>query len=191
MKEEMMTTFDTFLHKPLFRLGLLAAWILLCSSSLFAQKASLGQQVAVLKAMKGDLKVIGVISSNISDKMTQDVTRAAVSQGVTAVIAKVKDAREVASLYKKLVAEKKIQVLWVPDASDDVVMGLGMQYLIENTAMDRVGLCVPQKSLVAGGALCCVTMEDGKLTAVVNKKIAAVGGFAVPTEGGGITFVTQ
>ncbi len=169
--------------------------MLLCSllfvSSSFAQKASLGQQVAVMKTMKADLKTVGVISSTITDKMTQDLTRAGVSQGITIVIAKVKDAREVASLYKKLVSERKIQMLWVPDAGDDVVMGLGMEYLKENTVMDGVGLCVPLKALVATGALCSVQSEDGKLTAYVNKKIAAVVGAAVPAEPAGISFVMQ
>lgn len=170
--------------------GMLVCVVLLSYSS-FAQKASLGQQVAVMKTMKGDLKTIGVISNNMTDKMTQDLTRAGVSQGITIVIAKVKDAREVASLYKKLVSERKIQMLWVPDPSDEVVMGLGMDFLKENTAMDGVGLCVPVKGLVAGGALCCVQSEDGKLIAYVNKKIAAVVGAAVPAESAGISFVMQ
>jgi hypothetical protein len=159
--------------------------------SSFAQKATYGQQVAVLKILKSDLKTIGVIGSNVSDKMTQDLTRAGVSQGVTVVIAKAKDARDVASLYKKLTSEKNIQILWSPDAGEYVVMGLGMEYLIENTAMDRVGLCVPAKNLVPGGALCSVQVEDGKLTAFVNKKIATVVGAAVPAEPGGINFVMQ
>lgn len=165
--------------------------LLLFVTSSFAQKASLGQQVAVMKTMKADLKTIGVISSNISDKLTQDLTRAGVSQGITVVIAKVKDAREVASLYKKLVSERKIQMLWAPDAGDEVVMGLGMDYLKENTAMDGVGLCVPMKALVGTGALCYVQSEDGKLTAYVNKKIAAVVGALVPAEAAGISFVMQ
>jgi len=117
------------------------------STAAFSQKASFGQQVAVMKSLKADLKVVGVVGTTISDKMTQDLTRAGMAQGITIVIAKGKDAREVASLYKKLVAEKKIQMLWVPDAGDDVVMKLGMDYLKENTVMDGVGLCVPVKTL--------------------------------------------
>jgi hypothetical protein len=186
-----MVSFDTMFSRTFIRFSALAACTILLSLSAMAQKATFGQQVAVMKTIKSDLKVIGVISSNISDKTTQDVTRAAVSQGVTVVIAKSKDAREVASLYKKLVSDKKIQLLWIPDAGDDVVMGLGMQYLIENTAMDRVGLCVPVKTLVAGGALCCVQIEDGKLTVFVNKKIASVVGASVPAEAAGINFIMQ
>jgi hypothetical protein len=187
----MMISFYSAVQQSFFRFGAIAACVFLFSISSFAQKATYGQQVAVMKILKSDLKTIGVIGSNVSDKMTTDLTRAAVSQGVTVVIAKAKDAREVASLYKKLVSERKIQVLWVPDAGDDVVMGLGMEYLIENTAMDRVGLCVPAKNLVAGGAMCSVQVEDGKLTAFVNKKIAAVVGASVPAEAGGINFVMQ
>jgi len=186
-----MKHFSTGSHLFLTRLaGLVLCSVLLSYSSL-AQKASFGQQVAVMKTIKGDLKVIGVISNNMTDKMTQDLTRAGISQGITVVIAKAKDAREVASLYKKLVTEKKIQMLWIPDASDEVVMGLGMDYLKENTAMDRVGLCVPVKNLVAGGALCSVQSEDGKLMAYVNKKIASVVGATVPAEAAGISFVMQ
>lgn len=186
-----MTIFQAVLPTAIVRFSFIAACMALLTVSAHAQKATLGQQVAVMKTLKSDLKIIGVISGNISDKMTQDVTRAAMSQGLTAVIAKVKDAREVATLYKKLVTEKKIQALWIPDASDDLVMGVSMDYLIENTAMDRVALCVPAKNLVAGGAMVAVLMEDGKLTAVINKKIAGVVGAAVPAEAGGIVYVMQ
>ena len=131
-----MKNFPGWPASGFFRVAALFLCTVLISHSSLAQKASLGQQVAVMKALKPDLKVIGIISNNISDKLTADVTRAGLSQGVTIVIAKAKDPRDVSSLYKKLVSEKKIQMLWVPDPSDDVVMGIGMDYLRENTAMD-------------------------------------------------------
>jgi hypothetical protein len=191
MKESVMMPTSTRFTVIIARICAVVVCTLLLTAASFAQKASFGQQVAVMKTIKADLKTIGVISSVMTDKMTQDLTRAGVSQGITIVIAKAKDAREVSSLYKKLVGERKIQILWIPDAGDDVVMGLGMDFLKENTAMDGVGLCVPAKNLVAGGALCCVQSEDGKLVAYVNKKIAAVVGATVPAESAGISFVMQ
>ncbi len=161
------------------------------SVPLIAQKASLSQQVAVMKALKPDLKTIGVLAGSLTDKLTQDLTRAGLGQGITVVIAKPKDPREVVSLYKKLFADRKIQILWLPDASDEVVSGVSIDYLKENTVMDGVGLCVDDRKHVAGGALLSVQSEGGKLVAYVNKKIAAVVGAAIPGEGTGISFVSQ
>lgn len=158
---------------------------------MLAQKATFGQQVAVMKVLKADLKTVGVLAGTMSDKLTQDLTRAGLAQGVTIVIAKPKDQRDVVSLYKKLVSERKIQMLWLPDASDDVVSGVSVDYLKENTAMDGVGLCTTEKKLVASGALVSVQSENGKLVAYVNKKIAAAVGAVVPGEGSDINFVSQ
>jgi hypothetical protein len=165
--------------------------LILFSGTLFAQKASYGQQVAVMKVLKPDLKIIGVLGSNLSDKNVQDLTRAGMAQGVTVVIAKPKDPREVGALYKRLVSDKKIQILWLPDGSDEVMMGISIDFLTENTAMDRVGLCVTEKKLVASGVLCSILTENGKLVVYVNKKIASVIGVAVPGEGSEINFVSQ
>jgi len=161
------------------------------SMPLLAQKASLSQQIAVMKALKPELKTVGVLAGSLTDKLTQDLTRAGLGQGITVVIAKPKDPREVVSLYKKMVSERKIQILWLPDAADEVVSGVSIDYLKENTAMDGVGLCVDDKKHIASGALLCVQSEGGKLTAYVNKKIAAVVGAAIPGEGTGISFVSQ
>lgn len=169
----------------------IAVLIVFISLPLLAQKASLGQQVAVMKALKPDLKTVGVLSGNMTDKLSQDLTRAGISQSITVVIAKPKDQREVAGLYKKLVSEKKIQMLWLPDGGDEVTSGVSSDYLRENTAMDGVGLCVTEKNLVVGGALCSVQLENGKLTVYVNKKIASVVGVTIPPEGSGITFIAQ
>jgi hypothetical protein len=186
-----MNSLQTTSHRLLGRIVRIAACVALVSIPLLAQRATFGQQVAVMKVLKADLKTVGVLSGNISDKATQDVTRAGLAQGITVVVAKAKDPREVAVLYKKLVTEKKIQMLWLPEAGDDLVMGVSMDYLKENTAMDRIGLVVPEKKMVAGGALCSVLNENSKLIVYVNKKMASVVGAVIPGEGSDINFVAQ
>ncbi len=186
-----MTTERMHSTRRITRIIGVAACMVLFAFPVLAQKASFGQQVAVMKVLKADLKIVGVLAGTLNDKMSQDLTRAGLSQGVTVVIAKPKDQREVGSLYKKLLNEKKIQMLWLPDANDDVVNGVGIDYLRENTAMDGVGLCVTEKKLVSGGVLCSVQLENGKLIVYVNKKIASVVGAVIPGEGGDINFVAQ
>jgi hypothetical protein len=186
-----MTTLNTLTPRGLGRVLAVASCLVVFSMSLFAQKVTFGQQVAVMKVLKADLKTIGVLAGNLTDKMTQDLTRAGMAQGITIVIAKPKDRSEVGSLYKKLVTEKKIQMLWLPDGGDETVMGVSIDYLKENTAMDGVGLCVTEKKLVSSGALCSVQSENGKLIAYVNKKIATVVGASIPGEGSDINFVQQ
>lgn len=163
----------------------------MASTPLFAQKASYGQQIAVMKALKADLKTVGVLTGNLTDKMAQDLTRAGLAQGVTIAIAKPKDPREVVTYYKMLVSEKKIQTLWLPEASDVVVKGVSIDYLKENTAIDGIELFVPEKSLVQSGALCSAVIENGKLIVYVNKKIASVVGATIPGPDSDINFVVQ
>lgn len=186
-----MITPDSLKTRRFIRLIAMASCLALFTLPSLAQKASLGQQVAVMKVLKADLKIVGVLAGSLTDKMTQDLTRAGLQQGITVVIAKPKDPREVVSLYKKLISEKKIQMLWLPDGGDDIVMGVSIDYLKENTAMDGIGLLVAEKKLVASGVLCSVQLENGKLTAYVNKKIASVVGAVVPGEGSDISFVLQ
>jgi hypothetical protein len=186
-----MTYNSSFSSRVAVAIVVSAACCVLFSASAFAQKASYGQQVAVMKALKADLKTIGVIGLNLSDKMTQDLTRAGLQQGVTIVIAKPKDPREVATLYKTLVSGKKIQMLWLPETADEVVTSVSFDFLKENSLMDRIGLCVPEKKLVPSGVLCAVQIENGKLIVYANKKIASVVGVTIPGEGSDIPFVSQ
>ncbi|HTX18070.1 MAG TPA: hypothetical protein VMG34_05345 [Bacteroidota bacterium] len=155
-------------------------------------KPSYGQQIAVLKLLQPDLKVIGVMSSNLSDKEIQDITRAGLGQGEQIVVGIPQDPRDISQVYKKMVSEKKIQILWVPKSNDDLMMGVGFEYLRTNTLLDKVGLCIPDPSLLASGALCSVQIEGGKLTVYVNQKIASVLGAHVPTEeSSSVTYVSR
>lgn len=151
-----------------------------------------GQQLAVMKKIKAGLSTVGVLSNTLGDKALEDITRAAMGQGLKIFIARPKDAREIAALYKTLVVEKKVQMLWIPDGQDKLLLGVGFEFLKENALPDKIGLCVPDQGLVSQGALCSVGMENGKLTAYINQRISGVVGAEVPAEENSpINFVTR
>lgn len=154
--------------------------------------ASYGQQIAVMKMLKANLGTVGVLSSTISNKTMEDITRAAAGQGVKVVFARPKEAMEIAGYYKRLVGEKSVEVIWIPDVNDQLLLGIGFEFLKENTLPDKIGLYVPDQKFVSSGALCSVLSVSGKLTAYVNQKIARVVGVSVPSEeGSAVTYVSQ
>jgi ABC-type uncharacterized transport system substrate-binding protein len=145
-------------------------------------KAAYGQQMFLLKSLKPGTKSIGVIGAALSDADVQSLTRAGMGLGLTVVVARPTNARDVAVLYKKLVADNKIELLLVAPGGGDWFEGASVEYLRENALLDRVGLCVPTMAHLAGGALCSIQSENGKLVVHVNQKVANVVGAAVPAD---------
>jgi hypothetical protein len=128
----------------------------------------------------------------LSDADVQSLTRAGMGIGLTVVVARPANARDVAVLYKKLVSENKIELLLVTTGGGAWFEEASVEYLRENAVLDRVGLCVPIKGQLTGGALCSIQSENGKLVVHVNQKVANVVGAAVPSEQNGtIAYVVQ
>lgn len=154
--------------------------------------ASYGQHIAIAKKMKPGLATLGIIGSNLSDKMIEQISKAATGQGVKIVVAQPQDAGQVASFYNKLTGEKKVEMIWFPDPGDHMILGIGFEFLREKAVADKIGLIVPQESLVASGGLCTVLLEGGKLKVMVNRKIAQLIGLSVPAESSeSVTFVSR
>ncbi|MBW7886965.1 MAG: hypothetical protein H3C35_01215 [Bacteroidetes bacterium] len=150
---------------------------------LVAQPAvSFGQQVAVLKSLKSDLQVLGVMSSTLNEKEIANITRTATQQGLKLFVAQITKPQDIAQFYKKLVSEKKAQIILIPSADDDMMLRFGFDFLKENTVVDKIGLCVPDVSYLSQGAFCFITKEEGKIKAYVNQRISAFVGAAIPKE---------
>jgi hypothetical protein len=60
--------------------------------------------------------------------------------------------------------------------------GIGFEYLRESALADRVGVFVPQESMLAKGALCFVTTSGGKIKVYINQRIAQVIGATIPSD---------
>ncbi len=158
----------------------------------FAQGASFGQQIAILKMVKPDLEVIGIMTTTISEKDISSYTRSALQQGVKIFIAQPKDARDIPVLYKKLITEKKAQLIFIPSSEDKTMLEVGYEFLKENALLDKVGICVPLSSLMSNGAFFALDKTDGKLTAYVNERVASIVGAMIPKqENPSITFVAR
>ena len=136
------------------RLALALALVFFAVSMVFAQNtAGYAQLIYVSKMLKPDLKTVGVISATMTDKETEKATRAGMGQGVTVVIARPKGVGEISSLYKRMVSEKKIQFILLADPADELMTGLGFEYLREAALADGIGIVVVTESMLSGGAL--------------------------------------
>jgi len=150
------------------------------------------QLVFILKTLKPDLNTIGVLSTSLSEKDIASFTRGAQGQGVNVFIGQPGDAREISALYKKLVSEKKVQIIIIPSVDDKMILKTGFEFLAENAALDKVGLCVPDQELLTQGAFCYITKENGKFVAYVNQRVSTFVGAKIPeTESPTITFVSR
>ena len=144
------------------------------------QTAAIGQQLYVMKILNPQLKIVGVLGSSLSDEDLQYITRMGIAQGIEIIFARPKGSNEIAKLYKLMVSTQKVQMIWLPDSNDVTMLGIGFQFLRENTLLDKVGLCTPFKPMVDTGALCSVQKENGKVVAYVNKRNADLLNISVP-----------
>jgi hypothetical protein len=166
--------------------------VILSTNLALAQKAGSAQQIAVAKTIKSGLTTIGILSSTIDDKGIEGWTRAGMTQGIKIIIGKPKSMSEIAGLYKSIVKDKGAQLILIPDAADELMTGIGFEFLRESSVADQVGVMVPLETLVASGGLCYVTNEGGKLKAFVNQRMAQVIGANVPSEPGtSVTYVVK
>ncbi len=145
-------------------------------------KAGYGQQLFLLKSLKPSAKTVGIIGAALTDTDVQALSRAGMGIGLTVVVARPTNARDVAVLYKKLVGDSKADMILVMAGGGDWFSGASVEFLRENAILDRVGLCVPSLDQLQGGALCSVQSENGKLVVHVNQKAANVVGAVVPSE---------
>ncbi len=145
-------------------------------------KPSFGQVLAVIKKLKTDLTVVGVMSSTLTSKDIESMTRAAMQQGVKLFVTEPKDVREVSPLYKALVNDKKAQMIIIPDNADKTMTGMGFDFIKEHATMDRVGICAPDPALIAQGAMCSIVKENEKLVVYVNQKVLTFVSAKMPTE---------
>ena len=150
------------------------------STNYAQQQVGLSQQIYVLKLLKPEVKTIGVMTSTMSTKDFQEITRLGLAHGLEFVFAKAESPQDISSLYQQMVATKKIKLIWLPDNNDEIMLGVGFQFLRENTLLDKIGLCTPKKLLVESGALCSVQKEEGKVVVYLNKRNAELLSINIP-----------
>lgn len=166
--------------------------LLLQPQAAIAQKVAHGQQIAIAKVIKPGLTTIGIIGSKLDDKSIEGWTRAGLALGVKVIIGLPKNVREVPQVYKTLVKEKKVELIIIADADDDLMTGMGFDYLREVALNDQIGIFAPKTEMVNNGAVCTIVSEGGQLKAIVNQKIANVLGLSIPTDAGpSISYVVQ
>ena len=156
------------------------------------EKVTYGQNMYLMKSLLPSLKNIGVIASTLTQADIQSLGRAAAALGIKVSIAEVTEIRDVASMYKRLVNDYHVDIIWIPDKNDQLLLGIGFEYLRENTVVDRIGLFVPSKKFVTKGALCSLERDNGQLTVYFNQRVASVDGIKTPAQqDNSVTYVMQ
>ncbi len=170
------------------------AILLLCAGpiALAQTAATYAQHFAAMKMVHPALKRVGVLGSRLTERDMQDITRAAMTQGVEVYIGRPKNLRDIAGIYKTMVVDRRVSLLWLPDPDDALVTEEGFEFLRMRTLHDNLGLCVPNPSLLTSGGLMSVQREDKKLTIHINHRVAGLIGAATPNNSGGsIAFVSH
>jgi len=158
---------------------------LIMVSTLAAQTpAGYPQQLFVMTKLVPSLKTIGVISSNATDQLIQRTNIAGLPYGVKVYIAKAGTPRDIPGLYQSLI-KKEVQMIWIPDKSDEMMMEKGFEYLREMALENKIGLCVPETKMIPEGALCSIQLEGNKVVAYINKRVAQVTGATIPNDPNG------
>ena len=145
-------------------------------------QASYGQQIAVAKMLKTGLTTIGIFATNLNDKAVEQINRAATGQGIKIILAKPQDPSQISPFYGKLVTERKAEMIWIPDPNDQMLTGVGFEFLRAKALGDKIGLVVPTEAMVSSGGLCAVFSDGGKIRVIVNQRIAQMIGISVPSE---------
>ena len=155
--------------------------VFLATGSAADAQLSWGQHIFLMKNLRPGLKTVGMLAGSLSKSDRDAVQRAAVGQGVHIVFGLPSKPSEIASVYRTMIQQHQVQMMWIPASEDQIILQAGFDFLRENTAIDRVGLCVPSAGLVTAGALCAFEKSGDKITVHVNKKIAQIIGASVPT----------
>lgn len=143
--------------------------------------ATYAQHFAIMKMVRPNLKTVGVLGSKLTEKNMQDITRAALSQGIVVFIGRPATIRDLGSIYRKMVADRKISLLWLPDPEDILLTEEGFEFIRTRALHDDLGLCVPTLSLVNAGGLMSVQREGNTVTVHINHRIAELIGTATPS----------
>jgi hypothetical protein len=153
--------------------------------------ATYAQQIYAMKMIQGNLNTVGVMGNSLTDDQMQQLTRAGHTQGVRVVIGKVDNARDISGVYRAMVGSEKVQVIWLPDPDDKMIMSSGFDFLRQNTIADRVGLYVPAADYVTNGALAAILTNGGNIEIHYNSRIAGRVGVSMPGDDSTVTFIER
>jgi hypothetical protein len=142
-----------------------------------SMEASFHQQLFVLKALKPDIKKVGLFvdAAFAQDASQMDaVTRAAAGSQVKIHLATITSVADVASKFRALESDG-IDAVWVPESTGNMGQSAARTFLVENAARKRMPLFGPNRSWVDAGAL--GAFEGGL---VINQRTLNALSLAVP-----------
>lgn len=142
-----------------------------------ATAASFHQQLFVLKALKPDIKRVGLFVDDAfadDESQMEAVRRAATGSQVTIHLASVGSVADVAAKFRALDSDG-IDAVWVPLSQGHMAQAAARTFLVENSARKRLPLFGPNRSWVDAGA---VGAFDGAL--MLNQRTLTALSLSVP-----------
>ena len=169
-------------YRAFFRTAILG--LLLSVNVVLAQgEATAIQKLFTVKASFPEITVVGVVvnpnESGAADRLKK-INIAAASTGIQVVVAEASNLKELAEAFTNLVAQYKVQLVWV-EGSDDLLNGkVSRDYLVKNATLKKMPLLAADPQWVDLGALMAVRKVDGKARLYLNTKAAKAIGLSYP-----------
>lgn len=157
--------------------------LLLLAASPLNVRVSVQQQLFVLKTLKPDLEVVGlIVSGQAEDRENLDraVRRAAAGAGVRLVVTEAANLADVGPKFRQLVREHRVGAIWV--VSGDPVMNdrTARSFLIEQSTRAGLVLLAPDRTWVRDGATVALEPASGGASVILNERLATTLALQVP-----------
>lgn len=164
-------------------IALALSTLLVFVASPLNQRVSVQQQLFVLKTLKPDLEVVGlIVSAQVEDRENLDraVRRAAAGAGVRLVVTEASNLADIGPRFRQLVREHRVGAIWVV-AGDPVVNDrTARSFLIEQAARAGLILLAPDRTWVRDGATLALESASGGSSVILNERLASTLALHVP-----------
>lgn len=141
------------------------------------------QQLFVFKELKPDVQRVGIIwneDSGNRDALMPKIQQASASTGIKIFMANVKELKEIAPQYRRLVRDNDIQALWVVENDGVVDSDIGQKFLLKETTKQGIPIIAPTEDWVNAGATVSLKRAEGQIQLVVNQAAANALSLAIP-----------
>jgi ABC-type uncharacterized transport system substrate-binding protein len=157
--------------------------LFLLAASPLNERVSVQQQLFVLKTLKPDLEVVGlIVSGQAEDRANLDraVRRAAAGAGVRLVVSEAANIADVGPRFRQLVREHRVGAIWVVSADPVMNDRTVRSFLIEQSARAGLILLAPDRSWVRDGATLALEPAAGGASVILNERLASTLAIQVP-----------
>ncbi len=145
--------------------------------------ATIIQQMFVIKELKPAVERVGImLDPNVSsvEKLMPQIQRAGASTGVKVFLTEVKDLKDVAPRYRKLIRDHEIQALLIVNGEGVMGNPIARSFLIKNATTASIPVFAPDADWINEGASVSITKVNGSISLLVNRAAASATALQIP-----------